>query len=583
MDFNVLELNVDRNLLKSNFDGYKLSLEPVAVLKNPLQVLPDRVLPSEDQYSYLHAELFSLQNHLYHDVWTNDTSYYFDENWNMRRIHFNLREGRFAPIAAVFRLKRRNRVSGHYNASLIFISEKYAIIGDGISSIEIIDTGDRVKGSEWKKIAEIKVLPDDKVGFILKDARFEIIQEVKIFHCVLLRVEQQEEGFDSVLEWISINLSDQTIKFRRELRSKSSIPYLSLTSNCSGIILASGKQIKFSYDSEKPVEEVQEERKISAYNWKQTDKTVEIMFHGQEDGEDDDFAVSCIDQRIVVKFKNNVLLEGELFGPIDPQGIQLKLIAECVTVKQNTNSKQSHLNLHRELKNYCAKIDKNIFTIILMKESEDGKWLHLIPDSPCELYNELSQEMTRDRREISTLTSQMEEDCDREDNEADYFICRLDGESHKVTHKVNLGGFPPLFPVSLRPGQPAAIALRHDVDCLLWLPMQTRDEWNLRHDGTLDAFAYVLASKQQRKYVSCSPDLSYSVICEPERHVFIYKSTYKSAEGLRKRSGPQITMGQQKVITLEDVGGQVIGMSVLNEITFLLTEKFILCLQINVD
>uniref|UniRef100_A0A1B0GNI9 Protein-lysine N-methyltransferase n=1 Tax=Phlebotomus papatasi TaxID=29031 RepID=A0A1B0GNI9_PHLPP len=54
MDCKILELRPDRKLLKSNFDGYKLSLEPVAIIKEALQMMPDRVHPSEAQYSFLH-------------------------------------------------------------------------------------------------------------------------------------------------------------------------------------------------------------------------------------------------------------------------------------------------------------------------------------------------------------------------------------------------------------------------------------------------------------------------------------------------------------------------------------------------
>lgn len=61
----IIELRPDSKLLKSNFDGYKLSLEPIPILKlenisKPHQVAAD----SATEYSFLHSSLFQLHNHL---------------------------------------------------------------------------------------------------------------------------------------------------------------------------------------------------------------------------------------------------------------------------------------------------------------------------------------------------------------------------------------------------------------------------------------------------------------------------------------------------------------------------------------
>jgi hypothetical protein len=44
----------------------------------------DHVLPSDDQYSFLHVKVFGLQNHLYGDPWARDDVYYVDKRW---RVH----------------------------------------------------------------------------------------------------------------------------------------------------------------------------------------------------------------------------------------------------------------------------------------------------------------------------------------------------------------------------------------------------------------------------------------------------------------------------------------------------------------
>lgn len=139
----------------------------------------------------------------------------------------------------------------------------------------------------------------------------------------------------------------------------------------------------------------------------------------------------------------------------------------------------------------------------------------------------------------------------------------------------------PILTVSLRPGHPKAIGLRNEVDCCLWLQNMTSDDWNLRHESTLHAFGYVQASKQGRKYLACSPDTNLSVISESSRHLFIYNKNYSSAKGLRNRTGTQMTIGQQKVVTLSN--DEIIGIVVENETVLILTETAISCLQLSIE
>lgn len=105
----------------------------------------------------------------------------------------------------------------------------------------------------------------------------------------------------------------------------------------------------------------------------------------------------------------------------------------------------------------------------------------------------------------------------------------------------------------------------------------------MKHEGTLNAFGYVQASKQQKKFLQCAPDMSYSIISESQRHIFVYKSNYDTASGLKNRnSSKKVSIGQQKLITMDE-SDEVLGIVCENEITVLLTQKQILCLQINSD
>lgn len=167
---------------------------------------------------------------------------------------------------------------------------------------------------------------------------------------------------------------------------------------------------------------------------------------------------------------------------------------------------------------------------------------------------------------------------------------RLDVVTHRVTHKAILGqNNPILFNVYLRAGQPPAFALRSDVDVCIWLPLfrlgldsgDSRNNLQVQHEGTLNAFGYIQASKQQKKFIQCAPDFNYSIVCESIRHVFVYKGAYETASGLKNRStNKKANIGQQKLITLDETD-DVIGILCENNFTILLTQREILCLQIN--
>jgi hypothetical protein len=40
---------------------------------------------TEDQYSYHHAKLFGIHNHLYMDPWNTDSIFFIDKSWGIRQ------------------------------------------------------------------------------------------------------------------------------------------------------------------------------------------------------------------------------------------------------------------------------------------------------------------------------------------------------------------------------------------------------------------------------------------------------------------------------------------------------------------
>lgn len=134
----------------------------------------------------------------------------------------------------------------------------------------------------------------------------------------------------------------------------------------------------------------------------------------------------------------------------------------------------------------------------------------------------------------------------------------------------------------LRPGDPPAMGVRHDVDLLLWtFPACTDSQWQPKHEGTLDAFGFVQASKVQKKYTMCSPNMLYSVIAEPKRHIFFYKAQYGTAEFLKNRFSGRVQIGQQRLFEMDKDATEICGMIVEDEVTVLITANEINVFQVN--
>lgn len=557
----IIDLKADKNLLNSNFDGYKLSLDSIPQIKQNLTSKPDQNIKSESQYTLLHTQLFALQNHLVKDNWLPGTSYFIDKNWTIQKIQYEETDGRLKPLCSVFKLQRsRQYEAGDYNVTFQFISEKYCVLSDGIGSLKIIDTGDRSRSSEWKIVYSGKPLTEN-VSFVIQDARFEVKSCERQFHCILLHVD----GKESILDWIYVTLNTETNQWseegHRKITGKSSINYCALEPKCNSLIISSDRNFKFIFDSENPIiEEIVEKSELNSdevkypFSWSQTDDDLTINFDKRVDAENHDYKVTCTEKTVRVLCKEEILMNCEVFGKIDPD--------------------LTTWNLQNQF-----------LQMTLVKGTPTLNWYYFTLEGPTETLDTQGENQCTPSS-VSTFVTEME-DCDFGINgsENEFFIERLNAITHKVTHKIFLGTIPPLFNVTLRPNFPQAIVLRQDVDALVWLPQISpidSENWNFRHEGTLDAFGYVQASKLQKKFMHCSPDMNYSIICELDRHVFIYKGRHDTSDGLRNRSSSQkVCIGQQQLVVLDNTG-QVLGISVENNFTILLTEEFVICLQINV-
>ncbi|XP_065364593.1 nudC domain-containing protein 1 [Calliphora vicina] len=585
----IVELRQDRTLIRSNFDGYKLSLDPVPILRQDLTSTPLKAELNDDQYSLLHAELFSMQNLLTVDPWARTHSYFINRLGEVVRCAYDDNKGRPDQQQVVYRLAQDvgedcRQQKGDYNYSLRFLSEKFCVVCDGVKTLLLLETGDRLKGGEWRMVATCRIEGDglvtDEKNYLIYDARLDIIQERKQISIILGHVQRVEsalpEGTTShflYLHWSKWFLEDDLWKFQilDTLEGKGSVYYCAFEPRADSVVLSSNHEFKWRSnnsledgvkDNPKPEEEkpqlhgasADEENQVSGFSWSQTDEDLVIKFEVKDGKERNDYHVKCVINKITVKCNDEVLLDHELFEKV-------------------------------ELDLTTWTIENNFLQITLIKQTSGLLWTSLLANGlgPKETNDKTGENcLPMEQQPIANLEAPIE-DCDfpMGTAEDEITIARFNLSTKTITHNIIMGSSPPLFSTSLRPGFPLAIATRQDVDCCLWLQQYNPskpDEWSIRHEGNLHAFGYVQASKLQKKFMDCSPDLGYALIAESHRHVFLYKTKYDTASGLRNRNGPQVTIGKQHLITLDDAG-EVLGLTTANSVATLLTEKCVLFLQ----
>lgn len=331
----LLEMRPDRTLLDPNFDGYKLSLETMSKLRVPLAQQPDRVVPSEDQYSFIHAHLFSMHNHLVKDPWESNAAYYIDVNWVVQAIKYNANTGTFERIRPVLNCTKSNRQIGDYNYNFCFVSEKYSLISDGRGSVLLVDTGDRLLNTEWKCIQIIRPLNDDVTGFVIKDARFDIVGGNRQINCVLVHIERTDDGFKCVLDWIILEHQPDnswTHRSVKQLSGKSLPSYCALDVKGDGIIISSDVAFR-PEKNEISIEDangVEKENGDSTFRWTQTDDEVLITFNIEKlkSAESPDFKIVSDVQRLHVTWKHADLFDAELYDKIDAGLTTWQLVSE---------------------------------------------------------------------------------------------------------------------------------------------------------------------------------------------------------------------------------------------------------------
>ncbi len=80
----------NREKLNANFEGYKLSNDPLPCVSEPLPCNVNVARLKEEQFSYQHVRSFSLHNHLVLDPWDQNSAYWYAEDRTIQKAKFEV-------------------------------------------------------------------------------------------------------------------------------------------------------------------------------------------------------------------------------------------------------------------------------------------------------------------------------------------------------------------------------------------------------------------------------------------------------------------------------------------------------------
>ena len=210
------DLTPDRNLLDSNFEGYKLSLEPFVQYKLNLDEPLDThsLIESDSQKFFLfqHLKLYGLQNLLIVNHFDDSNLYYFDQNLRLRKIVY--KKPKFLPTRGVasttFQIDKPS--VDRANVSMKFVDLTRSVLFDGKNTIYFcqIDTSkkseDPLVEEKWDVLMKYETNLDKAV---LKDAVFF---ENKLHLLTMSVIESKETNsnkLDTIITWFTFQKDNE--------------------------------------------------------------------------------------------------------------------------------------------------------------------------------------------------------------------------------------------------------------------------------------------------------------------------------------------------------------------------------------
>uniref|UniRef100_A0A915JVW7 NudC domain-containing protein 1 n=1 Tax=Romanomermis culicivorax TaxID=13658 RepID=A0A915JVW7_ROMCU len=577
---NFVDFKINRDLLNPSFEGYKLSLESFPSKSFTLPEAVYRPAINQSQYSLLHQHLFVNHNFLIHDFWLSaDESQrnvircfvttksgvileitYFKESGNCNiSAAVQLDNQRFSNLTDTEERKI-------YNVTISLPSVNLAFVADGLGDLLLFDRSDE----KWSILFENSTVVQNQESFVVVDSIYR--SGDSSLQCLLKTVVAQQSKSSSfqnefiLLDFVQNDKMWQICR-KRSIHVKNVVEFSSLSRSDklpNLICLLTSGDVEFFYDSQRPVVTAANNVSTKIYTWRQTNDRifVEVAINSKIEPKVD------IERKSIRIFDSeSQILNGELFDEI------------C-----EKNSKWSFDIATKKL------------VIEMVKLEADNHWTEFI-------IGDTNGEYLADKNSVAQMGDTMMDFTTDQEVKADPFTSRpafnaedieecdmgcmdslsfnwLDANEHKIIHSVDLGGHQWLFSAKYEdPSAAPSICLRYDVDGILWRapsdPFADSPSFSA-HFLTFDAFGYVVAGKEARRLVGCSPRAVYCAIADSHRNIYVYWRPNKLQGQMLKnrKTGQNVqTVCKQNLLTVDAGDQEILGMITLDDHLLILTDS----------
>ena len=234
------EFRPQQQLLNSNFDGYRLTLEPLAQYSlkfdENIHVQKDFQLDN-DLYTFNGIKGFKSSNQLHRNPWKDtDELYFFDQHHSIRQINLSSDQSlsHLQQPISMYQLPK-NTLHG----SMVFITDSLVIGCDGRSKLFLLNTN----SPKWKLLHD-----EDFEEFVTSPIRLlHAVNHEGLVHAVVGFIQT-----DCQLLWVTFSIgSANEVKLtrRRILKGKKWPDFVALESNGQGVFVAAEGLYKFTFDS----------------------------------------------------------------------------------------------------------------------------------------------------------------------------------------------------------------------------------------------------------------------------------------------------------------------------------------------
>ncbi|PAV56967.1 hypothetical protein WR25_04084 [Diploscapter pachys] len=561
----LLDLKVEQTLLDANFDGYKLSLDPLSLKELELKGAETHVLdPSSAQFSIQHLKIFAQANCIFFDETTSKDGvfnfYIITSSGGIVRVTYNCNtlSWQQSPTALT---SIDVSVSSDFSLppTVLFVNDRLVAVSDGKTSLSIY-MRDASSDEPWKKMHSVDVSVMEGNGFMLVDGKLvdehvhlllqTVREKSKEEKEQLQHKETKEPPFYNLIFWLTLavdpegNISTSRV---RTISQKGHVEMCTLDAKCENVISIGSKHPEVIGDSaglkqrelvkDIDMKDADAEGEITnpVYFWKVKDDEITVTFALGEHVKKEDIKFQIGVQTILLSIGDIVLLGGRLGGSVKPN--------DCI---------------------WTVSDQKMTLELTLFKTFADDRWDELVAGDKRGRFEpdpeviaqaaDLLERFTSDKKAMGAsgakenFNADQLEECDMQIDDELQTMYWLNGDNQTVIKQADITGHQLLF-VDRRVGQPAGICLRHDVDGVLW----SLNDGKPVHIKTFNAFGYVQASKQLRKFSSASPSGTYAVIAENNNHAFVYwQATAVSTDLRNRRTNTAVKeIAKQQVISLK--------------------------------